>query len=362
MCSSDLQAAIGKFATSGTLTDYYDQSTFRSGSLAEATNLSNSQILGRGLQQQAVPQYLIPLQNSGATFGDRFGALTANANDTTGSLQASSSLGMITKALAKKKNSGWCQNDVDIWFDETFNWFNNQGTSGMFSLTRLGADYRIGQNFLIGFMMEVDWMDTRSSQLGYKTDGIGWMAGPYAAVRLFGDIYLDGKFLYGLSNNKVSPYATYTDVFKTHRYLASARISGTMTKDNWSLVPSLEYIHYFEASRSYTDYYGLNISSQEFRLHRLAAGAEVQHRIKRVASKYDIETALSLKGNWDAGDLATNNLGATQASRLSMSAAGKISFKDQQSRVLSFGLMRNGLLSSQINSTGVSIFVCTPFQ
>ncbi|CAN0441686.1 unnamed protein product, partial [Phaeothamnion confervicola] len=134
-----------------------------------------------------------------------------------------------------------------------------------------------------------------SSSAGYRVEGTGWMAGPYAEMRFGAYIFADVKALWGQSSNDISPFLTYTDTFETGRWLASARVKGLWTWSNWRFTPSAQIIGFSDVSDDYVDSLGVSIPGQGVTIGRAIFGPELAYRYV-TPDKWFIEPKLAIKG------------------------------------------------------------------
>ncbi|MDJ0931094.1 autotransporter domain-containing protein [Breoghania sp.] len=85
----------------------------------------------------------------------------------------------------------------DVWFRGSFTWFedNAGGTDsdGVFAIFHAGADYLLSDRILVGALVQLDYLDQDFTTLNANANGVGWMAGPYATVRLTNNLYFDTR-------------------------------------------------------------------------------------------------------------------------------------------------------------------------
>ncbi|MEI9901093.1 MAG: autotransporter domain-containing protein [Hyphomicrobium sp.] len=109
---------------------------------------------------------------------------------------------------------------------------------GYIGFVSVGADYVLSPSLLFGMLVQFDSMRQRSELQAAEASGVGWMAGPYATVRLSEERILEARAAWGQSYNEVSPFLTYTDEFDTNRWLvfvAAGRAVGLRGVDVQSL-------------------------------------------------------------------------------------------------------------------------------
>ncbi len=170
----------------------------------------------------------------------------------------------------------------DIWVEGDYQRFDFDAalSEGHFGVVKLGIDYKVAPGLLVGIMAQYDTTSFDSSAAGLEIDGDGWMVGPYAAARLSQHVFLDGRLLWGGSDNDMESAGT-TGSFSTDRFLASARLSGRWEREAWLITPSAEIVYFQDESESFTDSAGTNVASQKAELGRFTAGPRVGYRIQR---------------------------------------------------------------------------------
>jgi outer membrane autotransporter protein len=180
-------------------------------------------------------------------------------------------------------NKGGRSNPFDVWVDAKYASFNdNRGQadlSGHFGIISIGADYVLGPNLLVGTLVQFDSMQQRSDSVGTDIRGTGWMAGPYATLRLSQNVFWQMRGAWGRSSNEVSPFLSYIDSFDSTRWLAASTLSGRWQHGPWSIRPSASVSYMEDVSESYADTFGLDIPSVKSRLGQAKLGPEIGYRI-----------------------------------------------------------------------------------
>jgi outer membrane autotransporter protein len=138
-----------------------------------------------------------------------------------------------------------------------------------------------------------------NSQTGaFSIKGDGWMAGPYATARLSQNVFLQGRAAWGRSSNSVSPFHTYTDDFKTERWLVSSALIGRWKWGPWQFQPSATLSYIQDISGSYTDSLGVVIPSVKVSLGQFKAGPEGSYRYE-LANGTILEPRVGLQVIWN---------------------------------------------------------------
>jgi hypothetical protein len=209
-------------------------------------------------------------------------------------------LGMSTGGAAPASATG-PQPKFDIWLDGQVTRFRD-GTSaatrrGDLAVVSVGADYLVRPALLIGAMAQFDWA-TDIEDLGAQVKGRGWMAGPYADLKLSPNLYVHSRALWGRSSNEINPLGTYTDTFTTSRALYRAGLTGNWIFDQWRLTPSVSLAHFREDQHAYTDTLGNSIAASTITLNRMTFGPEIGYRYQDV-SGWSVEPSIALYGQRD---------------------------------------------------------------
>jgi uncharacterized repeat protein (TIGR01451 family) len=191
---------------------------------------------------------------------------------------------------------------LDVWAEGSVAYYRSDDTGskqdGHASLMYAGVDYQLSPAILVGMLVQLDWVSEDSDLPGGKASGRGWMAGPYASVRLSRNLYFDGRAAWGRSDNDVDPLGIYTDSFSTNRSLVSGKLTGSWSSGAWGFQPSAEIIYFEETQHSYTSQVNVFIPEQSISLGRVTFGPEVSYRFRqRDGSTF--EPYVGLKGVWD---------------------------------------------------------------
>jgi len=165
------------------------------------------------------------------------------------------------------------RSDWDIWFEASFSSYETSYGEGRFGIFHAGADYRIGENAILGFGIQIDGANEDVTGAVATTNGIGWMVGPYYTARIGESLYFDASLRYGRSDNEISPLGTYTDGFSTERWLASIGLFGSIDRDMLNIQPSVSINYFEETSEAYVDSLAVPIASRTTRLGDIEIGS-----------------------------------------------------------------------------------------
>ncbi len=195
------------------------------------------------------------------------------------------------------------QSPFDVWVEGHFANFsddhNSRGDSnGHFGVLYLGADYILSPSFLVGVVAQYDSMNQSSRTGAFDIEGQGWMAGPYATVRLSSHIFLQARAAWGRSDNEVSPYLTYTDSFSSERWLVTSRLVGRWDYESWSVRPAAEIAYIEDRSEAYIDSQGTRIPGLSISLGQFKVGPQVSRRYQ-FENGTAIEPRVGLEAIWN---------------------------------------------------------------
>jgi outer membrane autotransporter protein len=127
-------------------------------------------------------------------------------------------------------------------------------------------------------MVQLDNVRQRSLAQATEVNGKGWMAGPYATFRVADAMFWQGRAAWGRSSNTVRPFETYTDSFKTNRWLLSSALTGRWGRGPWVFSPSVSLSYMEDAAKSYTDTFSMLIPGIRSRLGQVKAGPRFDYR------------------------------------------------------------------------------------
>lgn len=187
------------------------------------------------------------------------------------------------------------QTDLDVWFQATLGSYSAEGLSGTFGIVSAGADYLVSKDLLIGGFVQGDFQPDARDGAGGSASGKGWLAGPYATLRLTEGLYLDLLGGVGQSHNSISPDGTYTDTFSANRWLASGSLSGQWQSGDWTISPTATLSYFQSTSGTYVDSLGVAIPSVTGGMGQLALGPTIAYRFE-LGDGLTVNTRVALDG------------------------------------------------------------------
>ncbi|WP_186424422.1 cadherin-like beta sandwich domain-containing protein [Pannonibacter sp. I15F10I1] len=126
----------------------------------------------------------------------------------------------------------------------------NDGRWGGFAMFSAGADYLLADWALLGVSFHLDRMSDPSSD-GARLTGNGWLAGPYASIEIYRNVFWDTHALIGGSSNSIDT-AFWDGRFDTSRWMAGTSLSGTWQLDPvTTLSPTLRAFYLSEKVKQY---------------------------------------------------------------------------------------------------------------
>ena len=176
-------------------------------------------------------------------------------------------LGAVDNPAATGFESHPSRQGTDVWVEGHYRHFeDNAGgadTFGHFGVVYVGGDYLVTDSILIGALVQFDWAEETSRLTGSNVSGNGWMAGPYASMRLTPNVFLDGRVAWGQSDNTVDPFGGfYEDGFETERWLANLNLKGNWMVNSIRITPGISYTFFNEKQHAYIDSNAVLIEGQ----------------------------------------------------------------------------------------------------
>jgi len=262
---------------------------------------------------------------------------------------------------------GYAPQAFDIWVEGSHSSFSdskrNLGESGHFGIVYAGADYVVSPSLLIGALVQFDDMTHKIPGATMRVSGEGWMAGPYATVRLSDNLFLQARIAWGESSNEISPYGTYTDEFDTWRWLARGSLVGRWDYGPWQFRPRASVAYIEENQKAYTDSLGVLIPGQKVSLGQAKFGPEVGYRW-RLPNGTLVEPSFSLEGIWNFSQGQTpfvlDPLGATDDFRGKLELAVK--WLDISGVEVGVAASYDGIGSETFHAWGAKARVRVPLQ
>lgn len=212
-----------------------------------------------------------PLNVAGSgTSGSGLIAFNTSLGDMKNSLDVQPAGNDLTLRVREGRTS-----QVDVWIKGQYSWTRNEGQRADLGLLYLGTDYRISPDVVLGLLGQFDWTDERDRDAGSRSDGFGWMVGPYVVARLHDHLVFDARGAVGTSDNEVTTIFGAKGDFDTTRWLVKGQLTGDWAFDSFDLNPFVKVIYIEEDREKYTDSLGVVIGSRTVSLGRLQFGPRI---------------------------------------------------------------------------------------
>ncbi|WP_300549902.1 HYR domain-containing protein [Roseovarius sp.] len=156
-------------------------------------------------------------------------------------------------------NSLMSQSPWEFWIEGSYANIRSGDRDGSFTIVHTGVDYLFNRNLLMGLGMQYD--DTSLNGVQDGISGKGFMFGPYMTARLKENLFFDARAAWGESDNRVSPFGTYTDSYDSERWLATAALVGDYQVGDIVFSPEARLSWYEETSDPYVDSLSVAIPS-----------------------------------------------------------------------------------------------------
>lgn len=138
---------------------------------------------------------------------------------------------------------------LDFWVDARLSRYEERieedghklEKSGRFGMAYVGADYLVRENVLVGALVQFDELGEDVDGHEASIQGNGFMAGPYASIRLAPDVVFDARAAWGKSSNWAETAGSGSFGFETDRQLVSGRLIGNRKLGGFELSPSVSF-------------------------------------------------------------------------------------------------------------------------
>lgn len=268
--------------------------------------------------------------------------------------KASTSLGMVRSVADRDAGP----HKFDLWAEASFGSLTYPGHKGSFRVIYAGADYVLGDNVLVGGLVQFDrFKHNNGLGVAGAAEGDGWMAGPYATVRLSSSLFLDVRAAWGGSDNRVSPLGSYVDSFETSRgFYAGSLVGQFPLGSSTELRPEIAVRYLDEKQKAYSDSFGVTIPGQSLGMGDLSFKPRVMHT-------FELDGGWSLRPYGEAQGILTfgSDAEAIVENALRMRVEGGIDLASPSS--LRFGLsgFHDGIGSDTFRNSGIRMTVSLGF-
>lgn len=252
---------------------------------------------------------------------------------------------------------------VDIWVEGKFSTFADPGNGnkidGQFGIVHTGADYRISDDVLLGFLASIDWANERTDEVNGEVKGDGWMIGPYVSARLSENLFFDARAAWGRSDNNAKQTimgVDYEGDFKTERLLARATLSGAFEVDAIMLSPEVSIAYIEEKQDSYEVGNGVSavsVDGQKISVGRMTLGQEIAYRVDLELTQ--LLPYLRANMHWDFMQAESFTLVDDSEALEEIRAGGEFGIRVQSDAGIfgNLAVTYDGLFSNQLEAFGV---------
>lgn len=179
-----------------------------------------------------------------------------------------------------------CVSQGNTWAEIT----GSRSGDDSYTLGSFGAHSLMNPNLLVGAMLQVDYAEDAVN----NTSGSGWIVGPYFVARIPEQpFFIEGRLLYGQTDNDISPLRTFTDSFDTERFLAQLRATGEYKVQAFTLMPLLDVTYTDDTQKTYVDGLGNTIPGQTVSLTQVSAGLDFATDLEVAAGSLELVGGLS---------------------------------------------------------------------
>ncbi|WP_322891708.1 MULTISPECIES: Ig-like domain-containing protein [unclassified Yoonia] len=191
----------------------------------------------------------------------RLSRFLTNSGDPTGSVSVTRGAGDIQLSTGMRG---------PIWVALDAQWGEAGEAETSYTHLTVGSHAPLGEATILGVMLQLDHATSREGVA--EIEGTGWLVGPYFATALGqGPLYLDGRVLWGVTDNEISPLGTYTDSFDTERWLATLALAGRIETARATLLPQLQYAYTEDRQEAYLDGLSNPVAAQTISQGELSA-------------------------------------------------------------------------------------------
>nr|WP_245228683.1 autotransporter outer membrane beta-barrel domain-containing protein [Pontixanthobacter sp. CEM42] len=263
-----------------------------------------------------------------------------------GQASASTSLSQARAATGAQDRAGA---PFDIWGEAFFTKARLGNQRANFRIFHVGADYRIGNNLLLGALAEFDDFNDRDDLEAGEAEGSGWLVGPYAMVRLAPELFAEVRAGWGKSNNRVSPLGTYIDEFDTSRSYYSGSLVGQFELGRDTQIRPEVTIRYLDEKQlAYTDSLNVLIPEQSVGQGDISFRPRVHHIIE-LDSGWTLRPFGEVEGIYTFGTNINNVLDDGLRARIE----GGLDALSGRGFRASLGAFHDGIGADNFRSTGI---------
>ncbi|MBC8048813.1 MAG: autotransporter domain-containing protein [Chitinophagales bacterium] len=159
----------------------------------------------------------------------------------------STSANAIAKSYANAAQKPMGESKLDFWLEGRASQYKEtmedvtgrQEKMGEVGMLYFGADYLVNPQVMVGALVQLDSMDETFKTGQQQVFGSGFMAGPYASVRLAPNIFFDARAAWGPSANTIAAEDGAEIDFNTGRSLVRGQFVANRNIAGFQLSPNI---------------------------------------------------------------------------------------------------------------------------
>jgi hypothetical protein len=184
----------------------------------------------------------------------------------------------------------------DVWTQIHGAQSSQATTKSKYWTANFGSHFFVNNDMLIGLLAQFDWASATDTAASSTVSGNGYMIGPYIAGKVKDQaLYYEARALWGQSSNNVSPIGTYTDSFKTARWLTSLKVEGSYDLGDVKIKPGVSLSYFEETQNAYTDTNANLIPAQTISLGEFKFGPSITRSFD-VGNGFTMRTNMGVSG------------------------------------------------------------------
>lgn len=161
----------------------------------------------------------------------------------------------------------------------------------------VGADYLVSPHLLLGLLVQYDDQKRKFDDAPLEFNDSGWLAGPYAVIRLTDQVFFQGRAAWGQSQNDIRLGGVFDDSFDSDRWLVKGRLLANLRSGAWLVRPSVSIAYVEDELDGYHSSSGVDIGTRKMSLGQAKFGPEIAYRY--LSDGYVITPSLTLEGIWN---------------------------------------------------------------
>ena len=188
----------------------------------------------------------------------------------------------------------------NLWIEGFASSFSSDSldSDGRVGVLYLGADYFLSPDILVGALVQYDDIDQDVGAVPAEVSARGWMAGPYAVVRLADHLFFQGRAAWGASSNDIDVDGAGEDNFDTDRWMVRGTLLGSWQEGPWKIGPRASVAYLEESQEAYTNSADDDVPSHRVSLGQAKFGSEFAYRFE-TAEGAAVEPSLLIEGVWN---------------------------------------------------------------